>query len=317
MKNFRNSIKVLSLCAASALIHSSIANAAITSSIPQFEERINSGQSDELTISINEVDRQEWRVGDSIKLHVTSKNDCELQMVHLDSNGVASVFNLGMIKANEKAEFPKGSDFMTVQPPLGQDNIYAACSGAPLPKMEQLAVSNIDGVVEAADVKEFAQQYINALDTDARIAKLSFKVKGRDETLALISDDIVDFYVSRSRTIQRPKLDLAVNFEYRSAELTDDAMVLLNEVGKALNNQKMLGAKFDLNGHTDDIGSENYNMSLSAQRAHAVGEYLKRSHSIEGHRVVPKGYGESYPKVENINDENRAENRRVEFVLSR
>ena len=79
----------------------------------------------------------------------------------------------------------------------------------------------------------------------------------------------------------------------------------------------MLGAKFELNGHTDDIGSENYNMSLSAKRAHAVGEYLKRSHSIEGHRVVPKGYGESYPKVENINDENRAENRRVEFVLSR
>ena len=308
--------KTLSLYGVGILIHSSVSSAAGISSIPQFEEIIDS-QSSELTISINDVARPEWRVGDSIKLHVLSKNDCDLQLVHVDSNGVASVFDLGSIKANEKAVFPKGSDFMTVQPPLGQDSIYAACSGSALPKMQELAVSSIDGVVEAENVSEFAQQYIQALDTDTRISKLSFKVKGRDEVLALVSEDIVDFYVNRSRTIQRPKLDLNVNFEFRSAELTEDAMVVLNEVGKAMNNQKMQGAKFELNGHTDDIGSENYNMSLSAQRAHAVGKYLKSTHSIEGHRVVPKGYGESYPKVENTNDENRAENRRVEFVLSR
>lgn len=317
MKRFESSIKILSLLGAYALIHSSLSNAAILSSIPQLDELIDKKQNAGLTISINDIDREEWRVGDSIKLHVLSENDCDLQMVHLDSNGVASVYSLGMIKANEKAVFPKGSDFMKIKPPLGQDSIYAACSGSPLPEMAKLSVANIDGVVEAKYVSEFAEQYVKALDANAGISKLSFRVKGRDEALALVSEDIVDFYASRSRTIKRPKLDLNVNFDFRSAELTDDAKELLNEVGKALNDNKMLGTKFELNGHTDDIGSEARNMSLSAKRAQAVGDYLKSAHLIDGQRVIPKGFGESYPKVENTTDENRAENRRVEFILSR
>jgi len=317
MKTFGSSIKTLSLLGACALVHSGMSNAAVLSSIPQLDQLIDSNQNAGPAISINNIERQEWRVGESIKLHVLSKTDCDLQMVHVDSNGVASVFDLGEVKANEKAVFPKGSDFMEIKPPLGQDNIYTACSSSSLPEMAELGVASIDGVVEAENVSEFAQQYISALSADTGISKLSFEVKGRDEAVALVSDDIVGFYATRSRTIKRPKLDLNVNFAFRSAELTDDAKQLLDEVGKALNDNKMLGTKFELNGHTDDIGSEAANMSLSSKRAQAVGNYLKGTHGINGERVIPKGYGESFPKVENTNDESRAENRRVEFVLSR
>lgn len=317
MKSFGKFIKVLSLFGATTLIYSGLSNAAVLSSIPQLDALVDKNQSAGLTISINDSERQEWNVGDSIKFHVFSKNDCALQMVHVDSNGVASVFDLGMIKANEKTVFPKGSDFVQIKPPLGQDNIYAACSGSSLPQMAKLSVANVDGVVEAKHVNEFAQQYVKALGADTEISKLSFKVKGRNEALALVSEDIVDFYTTRSRTIKRPKLDLNVNFDYRSAELTDDAKELLDEVGKALNDNKMLGTKFELNGHTDDIGTEDYNMGLSARRAQAVGNYLRNTHRISGQRVIPRGFGESLPKVENNSDENRAENRRVEFILSR
>lgn len=316
MITFGNSIKATILFGAYTLIHASVAYSANTS-ISQFDEIVDKAQDSELMISINDIDRSEWRVGDSIKLHVLSQNDCGLQMIHLDSNGVASVFDLGMINADQEAVYPKGSDFMTIQPPLGLDNIYVVCSDSPLPQMTQLSVPSVDGVIEAQNVGAFAQQYVGALDSNAKISNLSFKVKGRNDALALVSEDIVDFYSTRSRTIQRPKLDLNINFEFRSAELTDNAKILLDEVGQALNDQKMLGAKFELNGHTDDIGSDNYNMSLSAQRAEAVADYLENRHTVKDERLIPKGYGESFPKVENLNDESRAENRRVELILSR
>ena len=316
MKNFGNTIKKLSLLGGFVLLYSGVSTAA-TSSTAKLDEMVNSNDNAGPAISINNIQRKEWRVGDAVKFHVLSKNDCALQMVHIDANGVASMFDLGEIKANQPTEFPNGSDFMKIKPPLGQDQIYAACSSSPLPQMESLAVAHVDGVVEAENVKQFAEQYVSALSENTGVSKLSFKVKGRDEQLALVSDDIVDFYTSRSRTIKRPKLDLNVNFEFRSAELTSEAKELLDEVGGALNDNKMLGAKFELNGHTDDIGSDDANMSLSSQRAKVVGEYLKGNHRVGAERLIPKGYGESLPKVENIDDESRAENRRVEFVLSR
>jgi outer membrane protein OmpA-like peptidoglycan-associated protein len=68
-------------------------------------------------------------------------------------------------------------------------------------------------------------------------------------------------------------------------------------------------------GHTDDKGTEEYNMSLSQRRASAVGNYLK-SNGIAASRLTIKWYGEAQPKVDNSSDANRAENRRVEFGIT-
>ena len=68
-------------------------------------------------------------------------------------------------------------------------------------------------------------------------------------------------------------------------------------------------------GHTDDKGTDNYNQRLSERRAVSVANYL-RSNGIASSRVVTKGMGESDPKVANDSDANRAENRRVEFVIT-
>ena len=70
-----------------------------------------------------------------------------------------------------------------------------------------------------------------------------------------------------------------------------------------------------IEGHTDDVGSESYNMKLSKRRASAVGDYL-RAKGIPGSRLIVKWYGESQPKVENTTEENRALNRRVQFVIT-
>jgi outer membrane protein OmpA-like peptidoglycan-associated protein len=70
-----------------------------------------------------------------------------------------------------------------------------------------------------------------------------------------------------------------------------------------------------IEGHTDNVGTDTYNMGLSERRANAVGNYLK-SAGVTSSRLITKWYGESQPKVENTSDANRALNRRVQFVIT-
>lgn len=108
-----------------------------------------------------------------------------------------------------------------------------------------------------------------------------------------------------------PSIDLTVNFEYDSARLAGQAYSLLAKVGKALRSDQLQGLKFDIVGHTDAAGSDNYNLTLSQQRALAVANYLIVDEGIDPARLYTHGLGEGrllYPKAP---DDGR--NRRVEF----
>jgi len=72
--------------------------------------------------------------------------------------------------------------------------------------------------------------------------------------------------------------------------------------------------KIEVAGHTDNIGSEKYNLWLSQKRAEAVKNILVNVYKVDSKRVVAKGYGEKYPLVPNTTPTNRALNRRVEIV---
>ena len=69
-----------------------------------------------------------------------------------------------------------------------------------------------------------------------------------------------------------------------------------------------------INGHTDDVGTEQYNKQLSLNRAKAVYEYLKET-GIAADRLDFKGFGESKPIVENNSEINRQKNRRIAFEV--
>ena len=68
-------------------------------------------------------------------------------------------------------------------------------------------------------------------------------------------------------------------------------------------------------GHTDNVGTVEYNMTLSERRANAVGNFLKAA-GVAASRFTIKWYGESQPKVDNSTPQNRALNRRVQFVIT-
>lgn len=109
-----------------------------------------------------------------------------------------------------------------------------------------------------------------------------------------------------------PSLDLEVNFAFNSAQLLPDAREVLDNLGTALTDPTLRGARFRLAGHTDGQGSDAYNQRLSLARARSVAEYLGQQHGIAGTRLTVEGYGKRrllYP-AEPLN----ALNRRVEVT---
>jgi OOP family OmpA-OmpF porin len=99
-----------------------------------------------------------------------------------------------------------------------------------------------------------------------------------------------------------------VNFEFDSARLTADSSETLDGAVGTLKRYPDLHV--ECAGHTDWIGTDQYNEGLSERRAHSVCEYLI-AHGIDSSRLTEHGYGESQPIADNKTDEGRARNRRV------
>lgn len=143
---------------------------------------------------------------------------------------------------------------------------------------------------------------------------------------ALSADDLAAVKrISRTRSLssgdreqiaeiasKRPSIDLQINFDFNSAELTAKAEPQLNSLGQALTSPELAGAIIMLGGHTDAKGGDDYNQSLSERRAETVKRFLIERYRIPAENLVAAGYGETrlkdraYPYA--------AANRRVEII---
>ena len=109
-----------------------------------------------------------------------------------------------------------------------------------------------------------------------------------------------------------PSVNLTVNFEFDSARLTNDGMLTLRALGKALSDPRLSGMLFQVAGHTDDVGSAEYNQKLSERRAQAIVSHLVSFYGVKADRLKAVGYGKSRLIVPN--DPRNAANRRVEII---
>jgi len=103
-----------------------------------------------------------------------------------------------------------------------------------------------------------------------------------------------------------------VQFEFDKAVLLPGYEDELTKLVDMLTDYPFLRAEIE--GHTDDEGTDEYNMKLSNDRAKAVADHLLKK-KVEKERITWKGYGESKPLVPNTNDANKAVNCRVEFRI--
>lgn len=111
---------------------------------------------------------------------------------------------------------------------------------------------------------------------------------------------------------KRPKIDVEINFDFNSAELTSRAEPQLNSLGKALTSSELAGTVVMLGGHTDAKGTDDYNQKLSERRAETVKRFLIDNYKVSPDLLVTSGYGKA--GLKNSADPFAAENRRVEIV---
>lgn len=126
----------------------------------------------------------------------------------------------------------------------------------------------------------------------------SLSVSEREEIATIVKD--------------KPKIDLEINFEYNSADISAKSMTSVQALGRALTNADLKGSTFVVAGHTDAAGGEGYNQDLSERRADAIKRYLVDKYGITGSDLVTVGYGKS--KLKDPNQPMAEINRRVQVV---
>jgi OOP family OmpA-OmpF porin len=107
---------------------------------------------------------------------------------------------------------------------------------------------------------------------------------------------------------------LTIEFQTGSADLTPSAIATLENLGKALASLNDGGYRFRLEGHTDTVGTDSYNLSLSEQRAEVVRGYLSGHFPIDSARLQPVGMGKDHPLVQTPDQTPEARNRRVQVI---
>nr|WP_180203146.1 OmpA family protein [Pseudomonas sp. SbOxS1]NYU02776.1 OmpA family protein [Pseudomonas sp. SbOxS1] len=105
-----------------------------------------------------------------------------------------------------------------------------------------------------------------------------------------------------------------VLFAFNSADLTPSMQSKLDSVMGKLQDPSVASIK--VVGHTDSVGSDEYNQELSQRRASSVADYLLSQH-VAPDKVTSEGKGESEPVADNETEEGRAKNRRVELHINR
>jgi outer membrane protein OmpA-like peptidoglycan-associated protein len=109
------------------------------------------------------------------------------------------------------------------------------------------------------------------------------------------------------------KMTLRINFDFDKSVIREaDEAELKKAIGFV---KKYPDANVKIEGHTDSMGTEQYNQILSEERAGALQNYLVQKGAVQRANISTVGYGELKPLEDNKTDEGRAENRRVDILI--
>jgi outer membrane protein OmpA-like peptidoglycan-associated protein len=116
----------------------------------------------------------------------------------------------------------------------------------------------------------------------------------------------------QSLTVDKPTINLEINFDYNSASISDGSLSAVQHLGEALSDPQLRGSTFTVSGFTDAKGSEAYNQGLSERRADTIKRVLIEKYHVPAGDLITAGYGKTHLKDE-ANPESPA-NRRVQVL---
>jgi outer membrane protein OmpA-like peptidoglycan-associated protein/tetratricopeptide (TPR) repeat protein len=179
-------------------------------------------------------------------------------------------------------------------------------------------------------IKSLESKRVTFIPVDEDGDYVASLLKNEDYLLTIKGEDIVyqSTYVAAKDSITAPviKLEMEVQpievgmhyrlhniyFAFNSADILSSSQKVLDEFIVFLNDHPTM--TISIEGHTDNVGSDEFNLILSENRAKAVYNYLVNN-GIDANRLQYKGFGETAPIATNETEEGRAMNRRTEFVI--
>ncbi len=205
----------------------------------------------------------------------------------------------------------------TEAPVAGLSTVYRHYQGPPDLSLLQFVSDNRDALLRAG----WNVLYPTGTDTQGGVIVARYLKNGRDiwarltyEYGASIAYTVADagtddWGAQLAKTCRLPLY--GVTFDFNKATLKAESEPVLARAAALL--RQSPGFAVEVQGHTDNVGADEYNQKLSEARAASVRQWLA-GHGIDGSRLGSKGYGKTQPVADNGSDFGRAKNRRVELV---
>ena len=200
---------------------------------------------------------------------------------------------------------------------MAQDSAAAASAALAQASEAALRADEAAGARrQAEDEAGAARQEAEAANRDAELARQEAAAirEERRQELDRLYEALSEIAETR-RTALGLVMNLgsdAIEFDFDRADLRPQNRELLSRIAGILLTSP--GHSIYVYGHTDDVGSDVYNLDLSERRARAVTDYLIEA-GIDPKIISATGYGKSSPRVAETTSEARAKNRRVEIAI--
>jgi len=176
-------------------------------------------------------------------------------------------------------------------------------------------VDDVEGQVEENQTRLDQQdQRIGQVDSKAESASSAASEASKTAKEALQRAQEAGKLAEGKLLYEEVLTDNDVKFGFESSKLSDEAKAAIDEFANKLKRENK-GVYIEIQGHTDNSGSESYNEALGLERAEAVMRYLNQEHGVPLHRMNVISYGESEPITDNSTREGRSQNRRVTLVV--
>jgi outer membrane protein OmpA-like peptidoglycan-associated protein len=271
-----------------------------------------------LQASLDPADALRVEQGGKFALRISTDADASVLIVIVNAEGKAEVLRprrpdtADRVSRGTDLSFPGrlSSQTLYANMPVGRADIYVLASPDPL--LADLG-SGTDWIPEAQVGQRVADALRGASAPRVAARRLEIEVTSPAVDQFISKDDFVAFYDPhgfRTRGLCHPSRGLAVQFATNSAELTDWGKKQLSEVADGMQDKRLQEVSFMVEGHTDDVGTESYNMGLSDRRAQRVFMYLT-DRGVEEKRLKTEAKGKTDPAVAGTSEQARAQNRRV------
>jgi peptidoglycan-associated lipoprotein len=186
-------------------------------------------------------------------------------------------------------------------------SFFGISVGCATKKHVRKEVARIDQEMEGIE-SSVEQNQVRLKEHDSQIANLS-----RETQEALERAQAAQKLAQGKLLYEITLTDEDVKFGFNQSELTDNARNMLESLLTQLKSENK-NEFIEVQGHTDNFGTEDYNMKLGQERADAVRRYLSEN-GIPLHRISTISYGETRPVSDNRSKKGRSANRRVVIVV--